>query len=79
MLCAVAAFLCAWLLFKAYRESRARLLFWSGTCFAFLAASNVVLVLDLFVFTTYDLFLVRNLTSLTAIGAMLVGLVWDEG
>lgn len=78
-LCAVAAFLCASLLLKAYRESRARLLFWSGTCFAFLAAGNAVTVLDRVVFPSYDLFLIRNLISLIAIAAMLIGLVWNEG
>jgi hypothetical protein len=79
MLCAIAAFVCASLLLRAYRESRARLLFWSGTCFAFLAASNAVTVLDRFVFPSYDLYLIRNLISLTAICAMLIGLVWNEG
>jgi hypothetical protein len=53
-------------------------LFWSAACFALLAVSNVAVVLDLVVFPSVNLFIVRNAAALLAILAMLYGLVWDE-
>ena len=77
-LCAVAASFCAWLLLRAYRASRARLLAWSSVCFALLAVNNVVLVVDLVLFPAVNLFVIRNVSALLAIAAMLYGLVCDE-
>lgn len=77
-LCAVAAGFCAWLLLRAYRASRARLLAWSSLCFAILAVNNVVLVVDLVLLPAVNLFVIRNVSALLAIGAMLYGLVYDE-
>jgi hypothetical protein len=77
-LCALAAIFCAWLLLRAYRASGARLLAWSSLCFALLAVNNVVLVVDLVLLPAVNLFIVRNISALLAIGAMLYGLVCDE-
>ena len=41
--------LCAVLLLRAYGVVRKRLLLWAGLCFAGLAASNALIVADLFV------------------------------
>jgi hypothetical protein len=76
-LCAVAAGCCAWLLFRAYRRSTARLLLWSSVCFAMLALNNALVVVDLRVVPTVDLFVLRNVAALLAVGVMLYGLVWD--
>ena len=40
-LCAVTSIFCTLLLFKGYRASRTKLLFWASLCFAGLALNNV--------------------------------------
>jgi hypothetical protein len=68
---------CAWLLGRSYRKSEARLLLWSSVCFAFLAANNAVLILDLLVFPQFDLRLPRLLLSLAAVISLIWGFVWE--
>jgi uncharacterized membrane protein len=78
LLCAVAAFLCAFLLFRAYRRSRYRLLLWSGLCFAGLTLNNLILVLDKVVLTgSADLSLWRTSVALIAMAVLLYGLIWE--
>jgi hypothetical protein len=74
-LCAVTSILCALLLLRAWSQTRARLLFWSGLCFAGLAATNVMLVLDAVVYTDADLVTPRLWVSLGALLLMLYGLI----
>ncbi|WP_119299905.1 DUF5985 family protein [Dongia deserti] len=76
LLCAVAAFVCAFLLFRAYLRSRYRLLLWSGLCFAGLTLNNLILVLDKIVLTE-DLSIWRTSVALIAMAVLLYGLVWD--
>jgi hypothetical protein len=62
---------------QASHRDDARFLLWSGLCFAFLAANNVVLYLDLAVFPEADLRLVRHGTALAGLVLLVWGLVWD--
>ena len=77
LLCFVTSAACAWLLGRNYRRTRARLLLWSGLCFTFLAANNLLLILDLLVIRDVDLQLGRLLMSLVAVAVLLFGFVWD--
>jgi hypothetical protein len=77
LLCAAAALGCAVLLYRAYRRVGMRLLFWSAVCFACLTLNNLLVVVDLVVLPDVDLFLVRNVTALTGILALLYGLIWE--
>ena len=77
LLCAVAAFLCAVLLLRAYRRSRYRLLLWSGLCFAGLTLNNLILVLDKVVLAGVDLSLWRTSVALVAMAVLLYGLIWE--
>jgi len=77
-LCALTAFLCSVLLFKAYSQSRYKLLLWGGLCFAGLAASNAVLIIDKLVLPLADLSTYRFLLSLISILILLYGLIWDK-
>ena len=76
-LCAVTSLVCALLLARGYRRSRARLLAWSSSCFGLLALNNGLLFLDLVVVPSVDLSLLRHAVALLAILLLLVGLVWD--
>ena len=77
VLCALTSLLCAVLLFRGYRASGARLLLWSGVCFAGLALNNAILFVDFRVLPELDLSLWRTLPALLGIAALLYGLVWE--
>lgn len=77
ILCAVTSIVCAWLLLRNARQSRAKLLFWSGWGFVFLAIGNIFLFLDLAVIRDYDLLIVRNVITLSGIMLLLYGLIWE--
>jgi hypothetical protein len=77
LLCAATAFICAWLLIRAYLRGRYRLLLWSGLCFAGLTLNNLVLVFDKVVFVTEDLSIWRTSIALAAMAVLLYGLIWD--
>jgi len=79
ILCLLTSAACTWLLGRSYRRSGVRLLLWSCICFAFLAANNLVLVLDLVVWPApeVDLRLPRLLLALAAILSLIWGFVWD--
>lgn len=77
-LCALTAFLCAWLLLKAYHGSKYRLLLWGGLCFAGLTLSNSLLVIDKLVVPMEDLSAWRYLITLISMLILLYGLIWDS-
>lgn len=79
LLCALTAFLCAWLIMRSYFRNRHRLLLWSGLCFCGLSVNNVLLVLDRLVFPTeIDLTTLRLLAALASLLLLLYGLIWEE-
>jgi hypothetical protein len=78
LLCAATSVLCAVLLFKGYRASRTRLLFWSSLCFLGLAVNNVLLFIDLVVVPSVDLALLRTSVAAAAMLALCLGLVWES-
>lgn len=78
ILCALTSIACAVLLVRGYLRSRARFLLWSALCFVGLGLNNVLLFLDLIVFTKVDLLFWRNAVALVAVSMLLYGLVWDE-
>lgn len=79
ILCFLTSAGCAWLLGRSYFASRTKLLMWSSICFAFLAANNFVLVLDLVVWPgpAVDLRLPRLLLTLAAVVSLIWGFVWE--
>ena len=77
LLCLLTSATCAWLLGRSYGRTRNRLLLWSSICFAFLAANNLALVLDLVVWPDLDLRLVRLALALAAVSCLIWGFVWE--
>lgn len=77
LLCFLTSTGCALLLARAYGRSGARLLLWSAAAFVLLALNNLTLVLDLVVFPSADLRLLRNGFALGAIAVLLFGFIWD--
>ena len=77
ILCAATSTVCAVLLFRGYRRSGARLLFWSAMCFLGLALNNVVLIVDLRVIPAVDLSVWRTLPAVLGAGALIYGVIWE--
>jgi hypothetical protein len=75
LLCALTAAGCSFLLFRGYRASHARLLFWSGLCFAGLTISNFVVVVDKLLLPMGDLAPWRVGLGVVSIGVLLFGLI----
>ncbi|HET9271909.1 MAG TPA: DUF5985 family protein [Vicinamibacterales bacterium] len=69
--------LCAVLLLRAYRRVGARLLLWSGICFGCLTLNNALVAIDIVLLPDVDLFVLRNLSALVGIVALLYGLVME--
>lgn len=78
LLCAATALLCAVLLFRGYSRSKARLLLWSGLCFALLALDSLFLFFDLVVVPDLNLTLWRTPTALIGVSLLLYGLIWEK-
>ena len=78
-LCALTSITCLVLLWRSWRASGARLLFWSALCFAALSVNNVLLVLDRVVWPVeIDLRMPRLVAALVAVLLLLFGLIWEE-
>ena len=77
-LCALTALLCAILSFRGYSRSKYRLLLWSGLCFAGLTLSNLVMVVDVYIYPDINLGLVRLFLGLSAMLILIYGLIFNE-
>lgn len=75
--CVATSLLCAYLLARAYRRGRTKLLIWSALCFAMLALNNLAVAADILLLPTIDLTLIRLMTSLAAVSLLLYGFIWD--
>ena len=76
-LCCIAALGCTILLLRAYSRVGARLLLWSGLCFACFTLNNGLIAVDLLLFPEINLFLLRNIAAMTGVSVLLYGLIWD--
>jgi hypothetical protein len=78
MLCGLTSILCAALLYRQFRANRTPLLFWTTCGFVFLAATNVLLFLDMVILPNVDLSLARSLTTLAAMLTFIIGLTGEN-
>jgi hypothetical protein len=77
VLCFLTSVACAAMLGRSYAQSRNGMLLWSSISFGFLAVNNLVLVLDMVVWPTGDLRLLRLLLALAAAASLIWGFVWE--
>lgn len=77
-LCAVTCLVAALLLWRQYRQTGFRILFWSALCFFGLTANNVLLVLDRFVYTDVDLTVPRLACAAVSMLLLVFGLIWES-
>jgi hypothetical protein len=77
-LAALTSFGCMVLLFRGYARTGVRLLLWSGLCFIFLTANNVLLFFDAIVWPTqFDLRPYRLIAALAGIACLLYAFIWE--
>jgi hypothetical protein len=70
---------CMVLLFRAYCDSRLRILLWSALCFVGLTVNNTLLFVDLVVLPeAVDLRLYRNLAALVGMMFMIYGFIRES-
>ncbi len=69
---------CSVLLLRAFFKVRNRLLLWSGLCFAGLTLDNLLVLGDLVVFPSVDLYTYRLASAAISISLLLFGLVWER-
>ena len=77
LLCALTSILCAVLLYRAWRRSGAKLLFWGAMCFLGLALNNVLLIIDVRM-DQVDLAGIRRLPALAGVALLLYGLIRND-
>jgi len=78
VLCALTSIICAVLLFRGFRQSGTRLLFWSAWSFVGLALNNLLLFVDLIIVPTIDLGILRAATALIGLMVLVFGLIWES-
>ena len=76
--CAATCLLCAVMLFRGYRRSGVRLLFWSSLCFVGLMLDNVLLYADNFVVPDVSLVVWRKVPGFVSLALLVFGLVWES-
>ena len=77
-LCALASLVFAGLLFRGYRQSRARMLMWSSACFIAFAVANILLFVDLAIAPGVDLLLLRTGIMLLGLVLLIYGFIYDS-
>lgn len=77
ILCAAASLTCTVLLLRAYRRGGARILLWSGLCFAALTVNNILLFMDKVIVPGTELWLARSIAATAGLLVLLYGLIWD--
>jgi hypothetical protein len=78
ILCTITSIVCAVLLLRGYKQSRMRLLFWSGLCFVGLALNNVLVIVDVRVLPDVDLSTIRSIPALAGLLLLIFGLIWEK-
>jgi hypothetical protein len=77
LLCALTSLLAAGLLLRYYMARRTPLLLWSCIGFLGLAVNNVLVYVDLVLFSEVDLSLPRTVAGMLGMVAMLYGFIWE--
>lgn len=77
LLCLLTSTACTVLLFRGYSRNGFPLLFWSGVCFVFLSANNLLVYLDVLILPDLDLRLLRLASNLVAVTVLLYGFLWE--
>lgn len=77
LLCGLTSLACAICLLSGYSRRRSRILLWSGLCFIGLAINNMLLCLDMLVFTDVSFLIWRTSAALAGAVILVYGFIWE--
>ena len=77
LLCLLTSVGCAFLLQRAWRRTRTRLLLWSAAAFGLLALNNLFVVADMLLVHNVSLIALRHASALAAVAVLLYGFIWE--
>ena len=77
LLCGATSLIAAAMLLRQYRRRRTNLLLWSCIAFIGLSINNVLIYVDLILFTGVDLSLVRTAVGAVSMLVLVYGLIWE--
>ena len=77
LLCFATSLACAVLLMRGHRRTGSRLLLWAGLGFCALTLNNLLLVADMVLWRSMDLWAARQATAGLAIGIFVYGFLWE--
>lgn len=69
---------CAVLLLRAYVRVRRGLLLWSGLCFVGLTVDSVLVLADMMLFPSLDLFTWRLASVAVSVSLLVFGMIWER-
>jgi hypothetical protein len=69
---------CAVLLLRAYIRVRRGLLLWSGLCFVGLTLDSVLVLVDMILFPSLDLFTWRLASVAVSVSLLVFGMIWER-
>ncbi len=69
---------CAVLLLRAYARVRRGLLLWSGLCFVGLTVDSVLVLADMMLFPSVDLYSWRLASVAISVSLLLFGMIWER-
>ena len=75
LIAALTSLACMVLLFRAYIQTRVRILLWSALCFVGLTVNNIALFVDLIVLPDVDLRMIRLSAALIGMLFLLYGFI----
>ena len=78
ILAALTSLSCAILLLRAFADVKKPLLLWSALCFSGLAASNILIFVDLLLLPEVNLYLLRLGIAAASMLLLLFGLIWES-
>jgi hypothetical protein len=69
---------CSVLLLRAYARVRRGLLLWSGLCFAFITLDSILVLADMLLFPSVDLYTWRLASVAIGVSLLVFGMVWER-
>lgn len=69
---------CAVLLLRAYARVRRGLLLWSGLCFVGLTVDSVLVLADMLLFPSLDLYTWRLASVAVSVSLLVFGMIWER-